>query len=229
MITRRQAVLSTLAFYAVSAGNARAQDWDAIIQRMIEKLEADPIFLGATPLPADDPRWGQALEYLGKVPTDGNPYEVAKSLDASLPDQFRNEWDSAYANPLIVLLFGATGTEPAGDVTPWCAAFMSWCIERVGLRSTQSAASKSYRSYGTAVWKNGEPFPPDDVVREGDIAVFESLANGNRGHVAFYLGPDPDDQANRVLLLGGNQSDAIGRSSYRLDRDLQLHSIRRIV
>ncbi|WP_299723116.1 CHAP domain-containing protein [Devosia sp.] len=213
---------SLLSLPVITTSLAAENDWEAVL-RGITANTSDPIFLGVNPLPPDDPHWAMAIEYLETSPTYGRPYDVAKHLDTFLPTVLREEWDSPFANPLIVLLFAATGTKPAGDTTAWCAAFMSWCIERVGLSSAHSAASKAYRSFGPALWEKGGAFPTD--LPAGSIAVFRSLSNPSHGHVAFYLGADLSSEKD-ISVLGGNQSDTIGVSRYRLDGDLELHSIR---
>lgn len=224
MFSRRELLATSLA-YGMISGRATAQDWQDVLTSAIENEPDNPIFLGREPLPASDPRWAQAKIYLDGAPTSGEPIGVARYFDATISASLRKEWPQGYANPLIVLLFAATNTKPAGDVTPWCAAFMSWCIERVGKKSEHSASSKDYRAFGSSIWSDGGPWP--GATREGDIAVFKSLSNPSSGHVTFFIGPDPKS-TSRVIVLGGNQSDQIGRSSFRIEGDLRLISIRRL-
>lgn len=138
------------------------------------------------------------------------------------------------ANPLIVELFSATDTEPLGDTTAWCAAFVNWCIKRAHtgrsdthqlLAAPESAASGKFREWARAV--NVEDASP------GDIAVFELIAQGRphpwRGHVAFFGALE----SRYVKVLGGNQFEgkplkhAINEKLMAYDGSiLKLHSIR---
>src|SRR5688572_18898670 len=51
-------------------------------------------------------------------------------------DAYNGEWP-VRANPVIVHFFMATKTTPAGDVTPWCAAFANYCLQLSGKAGTR--------------------------------------------------------------------------------------------
>jgi uncharacterized protein (TIGR02594 family) len=233
MLSRRDFALAFL-FGAPLPSLLRAQEYswqDVLREASIDT--ADPVFLGAEPLPADDPRWQVARDLLDSAPTAALPFEIARYFDRAVPEEFQRRWPSAYANPLITWFFLETRTKPTGDLTPWCAAFVSWCLERAGVVSARSAASKDYRDWSTPVWQRGEPFPGRAQI--GDITVFKQLSNPNQGHVAFYIGPDPYAEG-RVMVLGGNQtssgavreSNLVSEVSMRIDANLELHSIRAV-
>lgn len=80
------------------------------------------------------------------------------------------------------------------DEVPWCAIFVGAALTQAGYRHTQSAMARSYLNYGKRL----------DAPEVGAIAV---LARGKppSGHVAFVAGAT----ATHVLLLGGNQGDAV--------------------
>jgi uncharacterized protein (TIGR02594 family) len=105
-------------------------------------------------------------------------------------------------NPKIVAYLNSTdlaGKYPSlPDETDWCAAFVNWCIEKVGLPSMNSAVVNPWRSWGKA------SNPP----RRGSVVTF--LWDDGWAHVSFYLG----DIGNYVVCLGGNQSDAVWLSVY---------------
>lgn len=91
------------------------------------------------------------------------------------------------------------------DEVAWCAIFIGWCLERAGLPSTRSAAARSYEKYGT---KLAEPVP-------GCIAVLNRPGGAHwMGHVGFFL----KKEGNRILLLGGNQSDKVSKAWFDASR-----------
>jgi len=98
--------------------------------------------------------------------------------------------------------------EVAHDETAWCAAFVGACLERAGLPSTRSLAARSYLAWG-------EPLA---APRIGAIAVLSRGSNPAEGHVGFWLGETDDG----VVLLGGNQSDAVGVAAFPSARLLAL-------
>lgn len=73
-------------------------------------------------------------------------------------------------------------SEPA-----WSAAFVSACLEGVGILSTRFEGAGSYLTWGQYLY---EPF-------YGCVAVLKRAAGG---HVGFVVGETPDDQ---LLVLGG--------------------------
>ena len=84
------------------------------------------------------------------------------------------------------------------DETEWCAAFVNWCIEKVGLPSTNSAVVSPWRNWGVK--------PPS--IRRGCVVTFRW--DDGWDHISFYLG----EVDNYVICLGGNQSDAVWISVY---------------
>ncbi len=88
------------------------------------------------------------------------------------------------------------------DEVPWCAAFVGACLERSGLKSTRSGGSKSYLTWGD---KLDEPI-------FGCIVVF---SRDGGGHVGFVVGKD---QSGHIMVLGGNQSDAVNIKPFKTER-----------
>lgn len=85
---------------------------------------------------------------------------------------------------------------------PWCAGFVNAMLERAGVRSTRSDSSRSYLAFGTVL---NEP-------AYGCVVVF-SRSGG--GHVGFVVGKT---ESGQLMVLGGNQSDAVNIKSFGLDR-----------
>lgn len=88
------------------------------------------------------------------------------------------------------------------DETPWCAAFVGACLERSGVQSSRYESAKSYLQWGRS------------LVRPcvGCIVVFTREGGG---HVGFAVGRD---KLGNLLVLGGNQSDAVNIKSFKTDR-----------
>jgi uncharacterized protein (TIGR02594 family) len=161
-----------------------------------------------------------------------NPIDVAdyfsKLNDKNKEGRFyREEWPEKRANPMIVGFFSMTQTLPSGDQTPWCAAFVNFCLFAAGYVGTNNALSGSFRSYGK----------PRDEPREkpqrGDIVVFRNpgaAGDEGHGHVGFFAG----EENGRLLVLGGNQTGGEAGSTggvkvanfARSSGSLEVHSIR---
>ena len=119
------------------------------------------------------------------------------------------EQAGARANPRIVALFRDAGHPSVKrDEVAWCAAYLGACLERADIRSTRSLMARSYLSWGERL---SEP-------RIGAVAVFSRGRNPALGHVGFWLGETDD----HVMLLGGNQGNAVSVARYPKSRLLGL-------
>lgn len=88
------------------------------------------------------------------------------------------------------------------DEVPWCAAFVGACLEHVGIVSSRFESARSYMTWGIPI---PAPVP-------GCVAVF-SRAGG--GHVGFVVASVDD---GRLLILGGNQGDAVSIAPFDRNR-----------
>lgn len=88
------------------------------------------------------------------------------------------------------------------DETPWCAAFAGAMLERVGIRSSRFESAKSYLTWGSKL----------DAPQYGCIVVFTREGGG---HVGFVVG---QTASGDLLVLGGNQSDAVNIKAFKRDR-----------
>lgn len=101
-------------------------------------------------------------------------------------------------NPRILEYHAATTLVATSDEVPWCSAFVTWCLENSGMKSTRSAWARSYLNYGEKI--NDPKF--------GCVVVFARGATS--GHVGFYV----SENADEVLVLGGNQSNRVSMAYY---------------
>ena len=88
------------------------------------------------------------------------------------------------------------------DETPWCAAVVGSMLERSGIQSTRFESAKSYLSWGEQL----------DRPVYGCVVV---LSRDGGGHVGFVVGKD---KAGNLLVLGGNQGDAVNVKAFPLSR-----------
>ena len=107
------------------------------------------------------------------------------------------------SNPRITTYHALTNIAGYDDKASWCSSFVNWTLAQVGIAGTGSALARSWLDWGE----------PLDVPVPGCIAV---LARGDpadwKGHVGFYLRHDGE----QVVLLGGNQLDAVCEQAYPL-------------
>lgn len=104
-------------------------------------------------------------------------------------------------NARIRAMFRDVGQPPSlHDEVAWCAAFVGACLERSGHASTRSLMARSYLRWGE---------PAEDALA-GAIAVLSRGSDPAAGHVGFLVG----ETESQVVLLGGNQGDAVSVSAY---------------
>ena len=111
-------------------------------------------------------------------------------------------------NARIVQYLGTVGLGNNHDETPWCAAFVNWCLRQAGLSGSGRANARSFLGAWNAMSLSEPSY--------GCVTVLSRPPNPAHGHVAFYGGRD----GGNVVLLGGNQSDRVKISNYPVARVL---------
>lgn len=91
------------------------------------------------------------------------------------------------------------------DETPWCSSFVSACLEDCGIKSTRSGMARSYETWGQ----------PCRAMPGAVVVFWRGSKSGGYGHVGFVTGRD---QYGNVMVLGGNQSDAVNIKPFSTDR-----------
>jgi len=104
-------------------------------------------------------------------------------------------------NPRILAFHAATSLGARKDSVAWCSSFVNWVMKKAGHGGTNSAAARSWLSYGKRLTKPVK----------GAIVIFRRGSSNWQGHVAFYLG---EAGSGRITVIGGNQSDAVNTKSY---------------
>lgn len=121
------------------------------------------------------------------------------------------EKPGAEAHPMILKFFQHTslaGTKLAHtDETAWCSAFACTCMEEAGVKSTHSAAARSWLTWGK----------PLMMPKVGCIVVLDrsDASNPNAAHVGFFWGHRAD---SKIDVLGGNQRNRVCVASYEKSR-----------
>ncbi len=110
-------------------------------------------------------------------------------------------------NPRIVEYLQSTdlgGAAARNDETPWCSAFVNWCVEQSGNKGTDSAWARSWLEWGKEL----------NVPIKGCIVVFKRPPSPSSGHVAFFV----SQTDTHIKTLGGNQGNSVSIAEYSLDR-----------
>lgn len=111
-------------------------------------------------------------------------------------------------NPLIVKWWKDIGASWfKDDETPWCGAYVGGVLKEVGLSVPAKGAGASARAWNDFGVKLDRP-------AVGCIVVF--TRNGG-GHVGFVVGKD---RFGNLMVLGGNQSDAVNIKPFNTSRVL---------
>ncbi len=83
------------------------------------------------------------------------------------------------------------------DSVPWCASFVCWALEKVGMGSTNKQLARSFEKWGVSV--KAAPLP-------GDIVTFwRTSPKSGYGHVGFFV----KKTTKGIYVLGGNQNDSV--------------------
>lgn len=102
----------------------------------------------------------------------------------------------------------------SSDEIPWCSAFVNGIAWELRLPRSKSAAARSWLTVGTPiVLADAKPAFDIVVIKRGKAPQpGPEVTSGAPGHVAFYAGIE----ANRVLLLGGNQGDTVSIQQFAI-------------
>jgi uncharacterized protein (TIGR02594 family) len=102
----------------------------------------------------------------------------------------------------------ATGVGRSSDETPWCSAFVNWCMLMAGFPGTSQANARSWLKWGGV----SLAFPIYGSV----VVLWRNHVASSLGHVGFFI----KLQEDHLLLLGGNQRDAVSIQAYPKERVL---------
>ncbi len=139
-------------------------------------------------------------------------FTVARTEEAKLKDL---DESAPVADARIKAYFQSIGMA-AGGSTPWCAAFVSFCVKNSGNDTVAATVPKrgpalaaSWQFWGEPLPVNAKTLPPGAVV-----VLIPTEKSDSSGHVGFYARGDD----KTVTLLGGNQSNRLKESTYSRSR-----------
>lgn len=117
-------------------------------------------------------------------------------------------------HPRIVEYHATTGRWEDDEV-PWCSSFVNWCLDQAGYGRTGSALARSWLFWGKPIVE--PPVGAIVILQRGDGPQPGPEVLKAPGHVGFYMGPA---SSSEILVLGGNQSDAVNTRVYPAGRVL---------
>jgi uncharacterized protein (TIGR02594 family) len=102
----------------------------------------------------------------------------------------------------VVAYLKATGVGRSSDETAWCSAFVNWCMLMAGFPGSGQANARSWLNWGGVTL--------DFPVYGSVVVLWRENRNGPLGHVGFFVRM----QGDNLLLLGGNQGNAVSIRPY---------------
>lgn len=132
------------------------------------------------------------------------------------------ETAGATSTPLVLAMLRLDASWVQDDQTPWCSAFVNFVCFILGMPRSRSLAARSWLLVGTSI--------PLTDAKVGNDVVILTRGTGKQpgpdviaapGHIGFYAGQD----AANVLLLAGNQGDAVTIASFPKSRILGIRRL----
>ena len=126
-------------------------------------------------------------------------------------------------NSQLMAMLTLDNNWPENDEVPWCSAFANYVCWLLRLPRSKSLLARSWLMIGKEVGlATAKPGFDVVILKRGSGPQPGPENTTASGHVGFYAGQSGDF----VQLLGGNQSDQVKVSSYKIDRIL---GIRRLI
>lgn len=92
------------------------------------------------------------------------------------------------------------------DETPWCAAFIEYCLQQCGIQGTGKPNARSYHNdFGYEINTFGSI-----------VTLWRGSPDSWQGHVGFKIA----ESKRKIYLLGGNQKNSLNITPYDRNRIL---------
>lgn len=152
--------------------------------------------------------WAALHEELGRKHIDvisiPANFPDAPWMDFARKEIDQSEFPGMQHNPRILQYHASTTLRACSDETPWCSAFVNWCLRQAGLNGTNSAAAQSWITWGKA-----------STAISGAITVVRDVTDcGRLSASGFHVGFLVHDTGSHYRLLGGNQKNRVRISKY---------------
>ena len=132
------------------------------------------------------------------------------------------EVPGAASNPQVLAMLKLDAEWAGNDEVPWCSAFVNYIAWLLRLPRSKNLRARSWLEVGMPVAVEAAEIGFDVVVLQRGEGVQPGPEDTNApGHVGFYAGTSGD----HVVLLGGNQKDAVRLSMYLKARILGVRRI----
>ena len=134
-----------------------------------------------------------------------------------------SEVEGSTHNPQILAMLRLDQAWPEGDEVPWCSAFINYIAWLLRLPRSKNLRARSWLQIGRAIAIQ-EAAPGFDVVvikRGGGNQPGPEVIEAP-GHVGLFAGMSEDF----IWMLGGNQSNSVNISPFKMDR---LLGVRRLL
>lgn len=118
------------------------------------------------------------------------------------------------SNPQILAMLTLDQEWPKDDEVPWCSGFVNYIAWLLRLPRSKNLRARSWLGVGWPIHVNDARAGFDVVIlKRGGVIQPGPEVMDAPGHVGFYAGRD-----ERLLILGGNQSDGVNITAYNSDR-----------
>ncbi len=124
-------------------------------------------------------------------------------------------------DPRVLAMLRLDAEWPEGDEVPWCSAFVNYVCWLLRLPRSKSLRARSWLSVGAATEEPEVGFDVAILKRGGPDQPGPEVIKA-QGHVGFYAG----EAGEGVLVLGGNQGDAVNIKLFPWNRVLGIRSLR---
>lgn len=118
------------------------------------------------------------------------------------------------SNPQILAMLQIDEKWPKDDAVPWCSAFVNYIAWLLNLPRSKSLGARSWLNIGQPIDIQDVQSGFDVVILKRGKALFPDDEINAPGHVGLFAGLEGDN----ILLLGGNQSDAINITAFPVSK-----------
>lgn len=127
------------------------------------------------------------------------------------------------ANPHILAMLRLDTDWPEDDEVAWCSAFVNYVAWLLRLPRSKSLRARSWLAVGRAISLHEAQAAFDVVVlQRGEGTQPGPEVLNAPGHVGFYGG---NEGRGRLLVLGGNQGDAVSMREFPVERVLGIRRL----